>query len=295
MRALVLGGTGTIGRAVVRALLDRGAAVDALARTDAAAAAVRGAGARPVTGDIGHPAGWREAVARADAVVHAACGFDDDMARTDAILLDGLLPAMAASGRTPALVYTGGCWLYGATGARIADEDAPLDPPPEWAWMVDHAARARAAPGVRAVVIHPAMVWDADGGVLRSMGADARAGRAVRVVADPGVRWPLVHADDLADLYVRAIERAPAGAIYNGAAIEGIAVGDLARAIAARAGAGGAIEVVPLDRWIAERGGWARGHGLDQQMSGRRARDALGWAPVRLDPAAVGDQKSRSA
>ena len=289
MRVLVLGGTGTIGRAVVAALRGRGHGMLALARSEASASTLRAAGAEPLPGDIRTPEAWVDrAVARTDGVIHVACGFDDDMAAVEEGLLRDLLPAMAATGRGPTLIYTGGCWLYGATGDRIAVEDSPFEPPPEWAWMVAHHARVHAAAGIRAITIHPAMVWDDDGGVLRGMRADARAGRPLTVVGGDGVRWPLVHADDLADLYCRALEAAPPGASYNGAAIEGMAVGDLARAIARRAGRPIMAPVVrPVADAIAAQGGWARGYALDQQMSGAKARRDLGWAPVRLDPADV--------
>ncbi|MGE0715512.1 MAG: NAD-dependent epimerase/dehydratase family protein [Alphaproteobacteria bacterium] len=296
MRVLVLGGTGTIGRAVVRALHDRGHHVSGLARSATAAAALRSAGAAPITGDITAPAGWMAAIDAADAVVQAACGFDRDMGAVEARLLDSLLPAMAATGRTPALIYTGGCWLYGATGDRVADEDSPFAPPSEWAWMVDHAARVRAAPGIRAVVIHPAMVWDDAGGVLRRMRDAARDGVPIYVYGAATVRWPLVHAADLADLYLRALETGRPGATYIGAAITGMTVGALACAIAARFGHPiAAPEVRPVATAMAAFGDWARGYAIDQRLSGERARRELGWSPRRLDPAAVADQKSRSA
>ena len=55
-----------------------------------------------------------------DAIVHAACDFGAAMGETDRRLLDTLLPALAAAlrPRKPRFIYTGGCWLFGATGAQ---------------------------------------------------------------------------------------------------------------------------------------------------------------------------------
>jgi hypothetical protein len=58
------------------------------------------------------------------------------------------------------------------------------------------------APEVAGIVIHPAMVFTPRDAVERD---------AIRVVGDERVRWPLVHNEDLAELYVVALERAPAG------------------------------------------------------------------------------------
>jgi uncharacterized protein YbjT (DUF2867 family) len=65
-RVLVTGATGNAGGAVVRALLEAGAEVRALARSSAAANVSRGA--EPVTGDLNKPETLRQAIAGASAV-----------------------------------------------------------------------------------------------------------------------------------------------------------------------------------------------------------------------------------
>ena len=83
MRVLVLGGTGSIGSAVVAALLRHGHHVTALARSDAAARRLAAVGAEALPGDIRAPAPWLPEADRADAVVHAATDFGADMAALD--------------------------------------------------------------------------------------------------------------------------------------------------------------------------------------------------------------------
>ena len=81
------------------------------------------------------------------------------------------------------------------------------------------------------------MVYAREGGVFGRFARAAAEGRDVPVVESEAVRWPLVHSEDLADLYALALERAPPGESYIGAAIDGVAVGRIARAFARRFGA----------------------------------------------------------
>ena len=285
MRVFVLGGTGVVGSAVVRKLVARGHEVFGLARTGTSAAKLRQWRATPIAGDIGFPERWAGKLPQFGAVVHAACDFDTDMGAIDICLLDVLLPALAAQREKPRLIYTGGCWLFGATGDERATEETPFRPLPAFAWMVPQLRRVLAATEIDGVVIHPAMVYAPDGGVFHRMAREAKAGEVVSVVESEAVRWPLVHSEDLASLYALALEGAPAGSSYIGAAIEGLPIGRIARAFTKRFGTRNIEpQIVPVDTVAAELGEWARGYALDQQLSGAKARRELGWQPKHLNP-----------
>ena len=285
MRVLVLGGTGSIGSAVVRELISQGHDVCGLARSDVAAAKLREFGATTISGDIASPELWAKKLPPVDAVIHAACDFSRAMDRIDRRLLDVLLPALAAQPQKPRFIYTGGCWLFGATGDDIATEETPFRPLPAFAWMVPQLRRILKASGIDGTVIHPGMVFEAGGGVFQRFARDAVERDWVRVVESGEVRWPLVHSEDLAALYALALERAPAGSTYIGAAIEGLAVGRIARAFADRFDtAHRQPQVVSSDAIAAELGEWARGYAIDQRLSGAKAQRDLGWKPKHLDP-----------
>jgi nucleoside-diphosphate-sugar epimerase len=286
MRVLVLGGTGSIGSAVVAALVGRGHRVAGLARSDASARKLAAMGAEALPGDARAPEAWLPALEKADAVVHAATDFASDMAALDRGLMDALLPRLSANTRGQALLYTGGCWLYGATGDTAATERTHFDPPPAFAFMVPAIRRVLAAPGVRGVVVHPAMVFEGVEGVFARFAADARALGRVRVVGDGRARWPLVHRRDLADLYALALEKAAPGASYNAAAAERVPAGAIARAVARWFGADETPVPRDVDEAAAELGEWARGYALDQRMSGGKARRDLGWNPNWREPLA---------
>src|ERR1700737_2357293 len=144
LRILVLGGTGSIGSAVVRELIGRGHEVHGLARSEASATKLAGLGATPLPGDIASPEAWITRLPQLDAVIHAACDFDSDMGAIDRRLLDYLPPSLGAQANRPRFITTGGCWLFGATGEGIATEETALDPLQAFAWMVPQLARVLA-------------------------------------------------------------------------------------------------------------------------------------------------------
>ena len=88
MKVLVLGGSGSIGSAILAALLASGHEVIALARSETSAARVGRAGATPLAGDIRVPQPWSGVLAEVDAVVHAAATFEPDMGAVDRSLID---------------------------------------------------------------------------------------------------------------------------------------------------------------------------------------------------------------
>jgi nucleoside-diphosphate-sugar epimerase len=239
----------------------------------------------PIEGDIEFPDGWIAALPQIDAVIHMACDFKTAMARIDRKLLDALLPALAAQHTRVRLIYTGGCWLFGAGGDDLVTEQTPFRPLPAFAWMVQSVERVLAFAQIDGIVIHPAMVYEPTAGVFLRFFTEAADRDRVRVVGSEAVRWPLVHSEDLADLYVSALERAPAGSSYIGAPVEGLAVGRIARAFADRFNTPNRVpEEVAPDAIAAELGEWARGYAWDQRLSGAKARRELGWQPRHLDP-----------
>jgi nucleoside-diphosphate-sugar epimerase len=287
VRVFVLGRTGSIGSAVVRELVTRKHEVFGLTRSEASAAKLGEFGATAVQGSIASTEPWTAKLAGLDALIHAACDFSTEMATIENRLLDAVLPALASQPNKPRFIYTGGCWLFGATGDEVATEATPFRPLPAFAWMVPHGQRVLAAPGIDGVVIHPAMVYEPQGGVFHRFAREAIEGEAVRVVESEAVRWPLVHSEDLANLYALALERAPPGSSYIGTAIEGLPVGRIARAFARRfATRRDEPLIVSTDTIAAELGEWARGYALDQRLSGDKARRDLGWQPKHLDPEA---------
>ncbi|MFE0600404.1 condensation domain-containing protein [Streptomyces sp. NPDC058892] len=119
---LVTGATGGVGAFVVRELVAQGRPVLALARPESAHL-IATEGVDVVEGDLTDLAGLRDAVAQADAVVHAACTFtrhDVDLAAME---------AMVGAWRRGPFVFVSSVDAYGHPGTdRVAEEAPPHEP-----------------------------------------------------------------------------------------------------------------------------------------------------------------------
>ena len=285
MRILMTGASGFIGSAVAADLLEAGHEVLAPVRSTSSEEVVADLGARPIRGAMDDAPDWLPAASEVDGVVHAAATFGPDMADQEAAFLRALVDWSEAwsearrGGRLP-VVYTGGCWLYGAVGDRTAVEGAPFDPLPAFAFMVDHRRRLLAEPRLDVRIVHPAMVWDDGAGVIGGFFEAAWEGKTPQVIGPPETRWPMVHRHDLARLYRLVLERGAAGTDYHGVAETGVPVGEIAAAVARHCRAPAPI-TRPVEEAVAELGDWAAGYALDQTMDAPHTRRTLGWRAVR--------------
>jgi nucleoside-diphosphate-sugar epimerase len=279
MRVLLTGATGYIGSAVAEALQRAGHEVVGLARSDASAERLQARGISMRRGDLKEPQSLTEAARDAEAVVHTALTNDADAPEADRATVEAILQALEGTGKP--FIYTSGIWVYGNTGEAAADEERPLDPTPLVAWrpaneqLVLDAARR----GVRAIVIRPAIVYGRGGGIPASLVQAAREKATVRFVGEGSNRWPQVHVDDLADLYVRALERAPAATLLNASSGPSVRVREVAEAASRAGGAAGRTESWPLEEARRTLGPYADALALDQQVSGEKAMKLLGWTP----------------
>jgi len=268
MPVLLTGATGHVGSAVLDALLAHGHDVVALVRSDAKAQAVSARGARAVVGDLTDTALLERLMLDADGVVHTASPGDATSAEVDGGVVDAAVRALSR-GQVP-YVHTGGVWIFGA-GDDLVETDEPR-PLPITAWRLGVEARLRAST-VRSTIIAPGIVHGRGLGIPNVLDG----GDEVRLVGNGSQRWTTVHADDLAELYVLALERAAADAYHLGVSGENPTVRELGEAAAH----GRPVVAEDVETTRARLGApFADALLLDQRASGRHAREELGWAPT---------------
>jgi nucleoside-diphosphate-sugar epimerase len=230
MRVYVAGGTGALGRRLVRQLVARGHEVTATTRSAGKAGELAALGARPVVVDglDGVAVGQAVAEARPDAIVHqmTALGgapdlrhFDRWFATTNELRTTGtqhLLAAAQASGveKVVAQSYTG--WTNIRTGGPVKTEDDPFDPEPakeqrESMAAIQFLERAVTEAPLTGIVLRYGNFYGP--GASESMVKVIRARQMPIIGKGTGV-WSLTHVDDAASATVAAVERGTAG-IYN--------------------------------------------------------------------------------
>ena len=281
MKVLVTGATGYVGSAVCEALRLAGHQVIALVRSPEKIAAVQAAGYSALSGDLADLDLLRAAAAAAEGVVHTALARSPDAGAIDRAAVEALLAALEGSGKP--FIYTSGVWVYGDTQGRTAGEVSMLHPPDFVAWRppVEELVLNSKPQGVQGVVLRPGMVYGRRGGFVAAMFKDAREHGAVKIVGDGQNHWSSVHADDLADLYVRVLNEPAAAELFVACTGVPQPVRKIALAVSRACGIEGKIDLMPLDQARAALGPMADCLVMDQRVGSTKATRYFGWSPRR--------------
>lgn len=284
MKLFVTGASGYIGGSVAMALLAAGHRVRGLTRGPASADRLAACGIEPVVGTLDDADLLAREAGASDGVINTASA---DHAGAVNALITGL------EGSAKPLLHTSGSSVVGddVRGSRRAeqvfDEQTPLAvfPLKQARRNLDLHVLGAADRGIRSVVICPSLIYGQGHGLntqsvqIPFLVANARERGVVQVVGAGLNVWSNVHIDDVVDLYLLALAKAPAGAFYfaeNGEA----SFAELGASIATRLGLPA---VEPLDPELAAaQWGEARAYftlGSNSRVRARRARQELQWTP----------------
>ncbi|KAF9488439.1 NAD(P)-binding protein [Pleurotus eryngii] len=221
MKVIVVGATGFIGFPVAQALARAGHIVYGLTRSEANAKKLAAEEIIPV---IAEPTStsWHHLVAKLDVVIESIGGFPD-LAQASNAIIKGVSES-ATKLRPPGApkltyIYTSGTWVQGDSRTEIVSDTTPLSIPVQLtAWRIPLEQAVITSTTLNGIVIRPALLYGRGGSLFETLFKSAQAGK-VAWYGTPGGRFALVHADDLADLYVRAAEKAQiiGGQIFDAA------------------------------------------------------------------------------
>jgi nucleoside-diphosphate-sugar epimerase len=207
---IIIIGCGYIGRLLGARLATRGAAVTGVVRSAESAALLPAAGVQALQLDLlADPPDALE-TAGAD-VFHLAPppgeGREDPLTAR-------LVDAFAARGQPRRLVYIGTTGVYGDCDGAWVDETRTPRPAADRAlrrWDAEERLRAWSREtGAELVILRVAGIYACD----RLPLARIRSGQPVVIEAE--APWSnRIHAEDLAEVCVAAMEKAPTGAVYN--------------------------------------------------------------------------------
>ncbi|KAL0577636.1 hypothetical protein V5O48_004361 [Marasmius crinis-equi] len=226
MRVLVLGATGVIGLPIAQALVRAGHYVVGLTRSEEKGKQLAAEEIVPLIGEPSSPSKWISVIRDMDVIIEAVGGTAPiaTLARelffavTQAVQNPSLRPAHA-----PKLtyIYTSGTWVHGEDRDTLSvSETTPLFKSAELvAWRAGVEQSIVQETTVRGLVIRPALLYGKSMSLLAPLFQLASEGGTIRWPGTPGGRYAFIHMDDLADLYVRAAEKAPLieGMIFDAA------------------------------------------------------------------------------
>ncbi len=284
MKVFVTGATGYIGGSVAERLIASGHQVVGLVRSAESIPLLKDRGIESVLGNLDDPEIITNAAHQADAVIHAASADHPGAVVT-------LIAALERSGKT--LISTTGSGIVADSadgeyaGSVVYTEDTYFEPVPFRRPRVAMNRLVRQAAidkGIRSVVICPSMIYGKGRGLQpdsdqlpkmialsKQVGAGVYFGKGLN-------RYSNVHIDDLVDLYLLALEKAPGGSFFfaeNGDA----SFKEIAEMISRSFGLGGKTVSVSVEDVVRQYGDAGRygvaSNSLVRAVNARR----LGWSP----------------
>lgn len=214
MRALVTGGGGFLGRALVRRLVERGDSVRSLARGEYPALAALGV--EVMRGDVTDAAAVARAASGVDVVFHVAAkagvgGRFADYVHSNLRGTEVVVAACQQAG-VPRLVYTSTpSVVFDPRGHEGADESTPRTTTKisAYAWTKARAEEhvlAAHGPALATCALRPHLIWGPEDTQLTArILARARAGR-LRLVAGGRSRVDTIYIDNAVDAHLDAAE-----------------------------------------------------------------------------------------
>ena len=279
MNVFITGATGYIGFNVAMAYRRAGHSVWGLTRSEERARILTRHEIVPVIGSMQKPDGWGAAAKTCSVLIHAAVDYQADPFAIDKQTVEFLLSLAQQGHRPKTLIYTSGVWVYGHTHGALFDETTPLNPPKLVARRPVTEQLVLNAAAVRGLVIRPGCVYGYQGGLTGMWFAAAVKEKVLTAVGDGGNRWTMVHADDLADAYLRTGESGLSGEVFNITDRSRWSVAEMVSAVARVTGYAGKISFIPVAEAAKTMGDFAECLALDQHADARKAVRLLGWQP----------------
>lgn len=227
------GGSGFVGRELIRALIERGVEVVALARSDAAVETVMKAGAKPVRGDLSEVDAIYGGMTGCDVVFHAAAHVKDHGKLDEFMTINvggtKTVLGCARHAKVKRFVHISSEAVL-ANGRPIvrADEATPYPPDPTGPYALTKGLAERAVleangPDLETVVVRPRFIWGkGDTSVLPTLVDTVKRGR-FGWIGGGHYLTSTCHVANVVEGALLAAERGTPGSVYfltDGAPVE---------------------------------------------------------------------------
>lgn len=229
----VTGGSGYIGRNTLRALVEAGHPVRALARSSTSAELVASLGAEPVLGDLSELEALRKGMSGAEILIHLAADTDHGMAtaaQEDANLqgTTNVYTAAKNAGVRRALHLSSEAVLLTGEPLKNAAETTPFPASPAGGYSKTKAEAERIAQsfsgdGLEVVVLRPRFVWGRDDTTALPQLVEAAGSGKLSWIGGGHYDMSTTHIANVIHGMMLALERGRAGEVYfisDGAPVE---------------------------------------------------------------------------
>ena len=225
MKAFVTGGTGFIGKSLVRKLIERDYEVVALSRSERGAAMLRELGAAVTLGDIVQRESMRAGMSGCDLVFHVAGSYDytaEGIARSESVNVTGTrnVLGLAYELRIPRIIYTSTVAVFGHTHGELVDETHYSGGPflseyDRTKWIAHYeVAEQLIQEGAPIIIVMPGGVYGpGDTSALADLMRAFYRGQMPVVPAPEGI-VTYAFVDDIAEGHILAAEKGRVGESY---------------------------------------------------------------------------------
>lgn len=215
MKIFLTGGTGVLGRRVLKLLSENNAEVVALSRSAENAALITQLGGIPFSGDLFHPGDLVQGTKGADAILHLATHIPrvpkaSAWAMNDRIRTEGtanLLHAARTNG-VPFFLQQSVALLYGNQQGREVTPDTPLpEKQPSMlrsAVEMERLIRETAGSPLAYTILRFGNFYSADSAQTRNLVENVRKGK-VPLIGKGDFFWNMIHVDDAATAVVHTL------------------------------------------------------------------------------------------
>ncbi len=290
MNIFGIGFSGYIGEAVVERLLADGHSLRGLARSEYAAQDLTDRGVTPVEGSMADLSVISEECRKADAVyLLSTAGFLTEALGTKDLYgncVDAILDALEGSNKPFILISGTGFWADNVkqNPNMVLNEDVKPIPPEFYQGLYGPYVKTLEAKdrGIRSIVVIPSQVYGRRGGYIGPIARRFECWRkhgCIHAIYPSQSMLSFVHVDDLADLMVRAMEKAEPGSQYI-AVTDTESLLNISRLVSRLVGLDGRLSIVSreelekLDSWTA-----IFDFDLVLMASAEKAKSELGWEP----------------
>jgi nucleoside-diphosphate-sugar epimerase len=259
MKALVTGGGGFLGQAIVRGLRKRGDAVLSFSRNSYEN--LKALGIEQRIGDLADPASVAAAVQGCDAVFHVAAkpgiwGDYEEYHRANVVGTQNVIAACRRHGVRRLVFTSSPSVVFDGRDMEGVDESVPYPAGfqahyPKTKALAEQLVRAANDAQLATVSLRPHLIWGpGDNHLLPRLVARARAGQLARIGSRPKL-IDTVYVDNAADAHLLAADRlAPgspiAGKVYFISQGEPLPLWDMVNRLLAAAGAPPVTRTVPV-------------------------------------------------